>query len=65
VCPLLLPSGCRGQMCEERPATGQGFFSRVFFGDDRSEGRRMTTRGFPVPLRSPISRSGLRGRSPP
>jgi hypothetical protein len=42
LCPLPLPSrGCRHQMSEKRPVTRQGFYSRVFSGDYRREGRRM------------------------
>jgi hypothetical protein len=37
--PIALPKGCRGQMSEERPATRQGFFSRLFSRDDGREGR--------------------------
>jgi hypothetical protein len=32
--PIALPKGCRGQMSEERPATRQGFYSRLFSRDD-------------------------------
>jgi hypothetical protein len=52
-------------MREERPATRQGFFSRVFFGNDQRERRRMTTPGFHISQRDVFSKSNLRGRSPP
>jgi len=53
-------------MSEERPIpTGRGFFSRVYSGDDRREGRRMITVRFHILLSTPITRCNLRGRSPP
>ena len=42
-------------MNEKRPVTRQGFFSRVFSGDYRREGRRMIVGSFPIPSRSTIS----------
>jgi hypothetical protein len=62
---LLLPRGCWSQMSEERTATRQGFFSRVFWENGRREGTKMTTLSFRIPVRRPISTSNLRGRSPP